>query len=253
MSFSLYVVAALFLPLFPLSMVFNLGFTRLRHPISRALLLLIWPQIGLFLVAQAATPSPDWFVAWALLTAVLYAYRAIAVREVGLWIGFVATSAWALLWLAGGGMPVLHIQALAFSVPLVMLSLLTTHIERRFGAANTRLNLGLATLAPRYAGVFTVAMLAAVATPLFPNFFTMLATIATQTGSDGAGLPVVAMALATVWLLWSWSGVRLLQGMVVGGGREDGAEDMSVSLAWVYAAGFLILAGAGLKLAEVLL
>ena len=97
MNLSLYFFAALFLPLFPISMVFNQGFARLRDPWLRAFMLLIWPQIGVWIIGQAEGPIPDWFVVWALLTSGLYAFRALALREVGLWIGFLATSAWALL------------------------------------------------------------------------------------------------------------------------------------------------------------
>lgn len=249
MATTLVFMAALFLPLFPLSAVFNQGFTRLRHPLSRAVLLLIWPQFGVFLIGQTGAPVPDWLMAWALLSAGFYAYRAIALRELGLWIGFLATSAWALLWVTGASGTLLHVQALGFSAPLAVLSLLAGDIERRFGAAHTRLNLGLATVAPRTAGVFVIAILAVVATPLFPGFFTLIAAIVAQ--SQAA--PLAALGLGLIWLLWTWSGARLLQGIVVGPGGEVVGADLSQGRTRSYAVAFVILALAGMQTAGALL
>lgn len=248
MSLSLYLLAALFLPLFPLSMAFNQVFARLRRPWIRVLLLLLWPQAGVLLFARASGPVPDWFITWALISAGLYAYRAIALREVGLWIGFVATSAWALLWIGAAKPDFLHLQALSFSLSLALLSLLTGFLERRLGAAHTSLGGGLAVAAPRFAGLFVVAVLAAAATPVFPGFFTLLASVLDQVAS-----PVTALALVSIWLLWTWSGALLLQGIVVGPPREVAFEDLSPAATWAYSGGFVALALAGIQLGGVLL
>jgi NADH:ubiquinone oxidoreductase subunit 4 (subunit M) len=220
----------------------------LRNPWVRALLLLLWPQVGVLLLAQASEPAPAWFVTWALISAGLYAYRAIALREVGLWIGFVATSAWALLWVGVAEPASLHLQALSFSLPLALLSLLTGFLERRCGAAHTALGGGLAVAAPRFAALFVVAVLAAAATPVFPGFFTLLASVLDQVGS-----PLTALALVATWLLWTWSGALLLQGMVVGAPRDTAIEDLSITATWTYAAGFVALALVGIQLGGVLL
>jgi len=249
MNLSLYLFAALFLPLFPLSMAFNQAFARLRHPWLRALLLLLWPQIGVWIISHAEGPVPGWFVAWALSTAALYAYRAIALREVGLWTGFVATSAWALLWVGATEPGLRYLQALGFSLPLALVSLLTGSLESRLGAAHTSLGGGLAASSPRLAALFVVAVLAAVATPTFPGFFTLLASVLGQV----AAAPTTALALVLVWLLWAWSGASLLQGIVVGPPREARGEDMTITATWVYAAGFVALALAGIRLGGVLL
>ena len=45
-----WIVAGLFLPLFPLGMVFNVLFQRIRNAWLRALLLLAWPLAGLGLL-----------------------------------------------------------------------------------------------------------------------------------------------------------------------------------------------------------
>ena len=61
-----YVLAGLFLPLFPFSMVLNMLYARLRTPWLRSLLLLIWPQIGLIIVFSYDLSVPAWALAWAV-------------------------------------------------------------------------------------------------------------------------------------------------------------------------------------------
>ena len=87
-----------FLPLFPLSIAVNVLLERMPHAWARALVLLIWPQVGVFLVAEHIGELPDWIKYWGLATAGLYAFRMLAMREVNRWLGFLATSSWALLW-----------------------------------------------------------------------------------------------------------------------------------------------------------
>lgn len=234
----------LFLPLFPLSMAFNAVFERIDHPLLRSMLLLAWPQAGLWALSAYAATIPSWLVVWALGTALLYAFRLLAMREMGRWTGFLATSAWAVLWLpAYAGIPGSELWAFAaaFSVPLVFLALLTDTLTRRFGAAYTGLYGGLARRMPRFSGVLVISILAATATPLFPTFFAMLnALIVSQ--------PVPAVALTGIWLIWSWAAARLLQGLIVGPAEPDPELDLSMTRTWGYAAGLTGLVVAGLIL-----
>ncbi len=244
MSQMLVFLAGLFLPLFPLSMLFNALLTRVRHHMLRAILLLVWPQIGLALVFTANPAVPEWIAPWALFTSVLYGLRALMLREVGLWLGFLATSAWAVLWIpALGGTAALPIQfyALGFSAPFVLLALLTAELERRFGAAYTGLYGGLAQSLPRFSGVLVMVVLAAIATPLFPAFFVMLASILVAT-------PATAVALAGIWLLWSWAGARLLQGLVIGPANPQDSPDLSLAATWLYAVVLVALVIGGVYL-----
>lgn len=244
MSELTYIFAGLFLPLFPLSMAFNALFGRIRNVLLRGLVLLAWPQVGLALVFATEAEAPNWVGAWALFTSALYGLRLLALREVGLWTCFLATSAWALLWipaLAGTEeMPVRH-YALGFSAPLVLLALLSAGLSRRFGAAYTGLYGGLAQTLPRFSGVLVMVVLAAIATPLFPAFFGMLATIVVAS-------PAKALGVAGVWLLWSWAGAGLLQGLIVGPGATGGVADLSVASTWIYAAGLVALVAGGFYL-----
>jgi NADH:ubiquinone oxidoreductase subunit 4 (subunit M) len=171
----------------------------------------------------------------------LYAFRLLAMREVGRWTGFLATSAWALLWLpASASAPTSQVWTFAagFSVPLVFLTLLAQSLGRHFGAAYTGLYGGLARQMPRFAGVMVVSVLAATATPLFPSFFAMLRTLIVSE-------PGPAVALAAIWLIWSWAAARLIQGLIVGTAEPSPDLDLGIRTAWAYATGLagLVLVG----------
>lgn len=240
-----YLLAGIFLPLFPLSMGFNLLLGRCRHVALRVALLLLWPQFGLLLLQTWPTDFPNWLAPLALMTSGLYALRALALRDVGQWSGFLATSAWALLWIPlqeGTSITQVQLYALGFSAPLVLLALLGAGLERRFGAAYAGLYGGLANSIPRFAGVLVFVILAIIATPLFPAFFILLASIVQAI----ADMPVIAVGIAAVWLIWSWSGARLLQGLIAGPADKQQAADLSLSLTWIYSLVLLLLVVAGL-------
>ncbi|MDY6980186.1 MAG: hypothetical protein SV201_09905 [Pseudomonadota bacterium] len=245
MQIPAYLLIGLFLPLFPLSMGFNFVLGRSRYALLRILLLLIWPQIGLTLLQTLDSPVPDWVVPLALFTAALYALRALALRDVGQWSGFLATSAWALLWIAIQGdvtILQLHLFALGFSAPLVLLALLGAGLERRFGAAYTGLYGGLTESIPRFSAILVLVVLAIIATPLFPTFFIMLATVMQAVTL----MPLVAVVVAFVWLLWSWAGARLLQGLIVGPTNAEGIFDLNRLATGAYALGLILLVAGGL-------
>jgi hypothetical protein len=56
---------------------------------------------------------------------------------------------------------------------------------------------------------------------------------------------LVAIALVGLWALWSWAGMRLIQGMIVGEPSDDRVDDMSMTLTWGFGAVMLILIVAG--------
>src|SRR3569833_2989549 len=150
MSSMMWLLSALFLPLFPLSMGFNALFARLWFPLLRTAMLLTWHQIGVVALSLVTSPIHEWVLA--VTTSILYGVRALALRELGLWTSFLATSSWTLLWIPaydGADAVTLHLYAAGFSVPLVLLALLTGGLERRFGAAYTGLYGGLAQVLPR--------------------------------------------------------------------------------------------------------
>lgn len=243
-------IAAALLPLFPFSIAFNRLLQRVPSAWGRALLLLLWPQAGVWLLAAAAAKSPagvpEWLLVWALLTALLYAFRSLALRSLTVWIGFVATSAWALFPLlvgAAGPVPA-PVQLLGFSVPLALLALLSGELERRYGAAYAGLPGALAQRLPRFSLVLVVTLLAVIATPVFPAFFSLLAALV-----QGAGpMPAVTLAMLTTWLLWSWSAARLAQGLIVGPGKQVGDTDLGIGAALGYTAGLVALAASGLAI-----
>ena len=247
-----WVIAALFLPLFPLGMLFNALFQRVRIVWLRVALLLAWPLPGIWILQTATPVIPEWVVYLALFSAVLYGFRAVVVKEFGVWIGFLATSTWALNWVAlayGVKFDELVLHALAFSLPLSLLAILVAELEKRYESAYAGIISGLAQAQPRLSGLFVIAMLAVIGSPLFPSFFSMLDTI-THTVS---ALPAIAVGVVTVWLLWSWSGIRLLQELLVGSASQLQQTDVSYGVTMLYGASLVVLIIAGLYLSGVLL
>jgi len=84
---------------------------------------------------------------------------------------------------------------------------------------------------------------------LFPSFFSLLSNI----NNVVMIMPSIALAIALVWLLWSWSGIRLLQELVVGDPAVTQCDDISQSMTIMFCISFFILVAGGLYMSEVLL
>jgi hypothetical protein len=240
-----FLLVGLFLPLFPLSMVFNLLFARVTQPLARAVLLLAWPLAGLALLHSPGDDVPEPVLIWALATSVLYAIRLLAIRDLGTWTGFLATSVWALFWIPareGVELKGIAIDSLAFSAPLALLVLIMVLLNRRFGGAYAGVRDGMATSLPRLSVALIICLLAAVATPPFPGFFTLLSVLMLAS-------PVNMVGMLVVWLLWSWAAARLIQGFVVGTPVQDcNVQDIGLPLSWGLAMLFMALLLTGVLL-----
>lgn len=245
-------LAGFFLPLFPMSIVFNYVFQRASSAWLRVFIILVWPLPGLWLIENSTTELVDIYVYWALFTAVLYGFRTVVVKELSVWTGFIATSAWSLLWVAeyiGATVNDLVMHAYAYSVPLVLLALIVARLERQYESAYVGVVTGLAQEQPRMTGIVVVVILAVIGSPVFPSFFSLLSNI----NNVVLSLPSVAMAIALVWLLWSWSGVRLLQELVVGDPAVFRHDDISFGQTMLFGLSFILLVTGGFYMAEVLL
>ncbi len=245
-------LAGFFLPLFPMSMVFNAILDKVERCWIRVLLFLTWPLIGLFILLNSKLILPEWLLPLALFTSALYALRMLSLREVNQWSGFLATSLWGLLWLAimqATPAELLYAYAISMSTPLVLLILLSTGLEQRFGAAYTGLYGGLARTIPRFAGILVTVVIAAIATPLFPTFFIMLDMVVETTSAT----PLAAIALLLIWLLWSWAGARLIQGLIVGRASDVKIADMEMTSIGLYSMVLLALVVGGIYLSGVIL
>lgn len=233
-------IAALFLPLFPLSAALNLLLVRLRSPLARAVVLLLWPQIGVALL-DTQQDIPAVAVVWALASAAFYALRLLTVRSLELWAGFLVSSALALLWplaAQGASGAELRLSALAFSLPAALLLLLTGPLAQRLGSAYAGLYAGFGDTLPRLAGVLSITVLGAIATPPVPGFFVLLDVL------EGAGT-AAALAVLAIWLTWGWAATRVLQGFIAGPGRAVRAADLGriCAVAYVTALGAFVIAG----------
>jgi NADH:ubiquinone oxidoreductase subunit 4 (subunit M) len=244
--------AALFIPLFPLSMLFNAVYQRINMPVVRFILVIVWPLPGAWLLLNHNFALAEWVIYWALATALLYAFRAVIVKEVGMWIGFLATSAWSLCWITyieSNGEAELGFHILSFAMPLALMSLLVGEIVHRYESAYAGIVSGVAQAQPRLSGALIIVMMAAIASPLFPAFFSMLAIVS----SLATGYPLVAAGMLLLWLIWSWSGVRLLQELLVGPALPIKYRDISRARAIAYSILIVLLLLSGLVLSGVLL
>lgn len=233
---------ALFLPLFPLSVVPNLIYARLHAPLARAALLLLWPQIGVSLLYVVQPQIPGFVPIWALLSAGLYAVRLLTMRDLGSWAGLFASSALALTWALvarGADETTLRLFVFWFSLPPALIALLTRPLIQRFGAAYAGLFAGLAERQPRLGIVLTAVVLSTVATPPFPSFFALLNLLH---GLDSA----LALGVLGVWLIWGWAATRLFQGLVAGHGHTIVAADFTHASLLTYSAVLAVFAAAGL-------
>lgn len=238
-------LAAMFLPLYPLSIVPNLLLPRVRAPWLKAVLLSVWALLGVLLLTIADVTVPVSFGWWGIGTALLYALRLLTVRDLEIWIGFAYSSMLALLWVVASAPAVaadgmrLALYALSFAVPLGLLVLLSATLIRSFGAAYLGLYRGLGVTMPHFSAIFILVILAVIATPLFPSFAMLLSVISVAP-------PLSLLLILLTWLFWGWAGINLMRGVVFG----VPADDMRVVdlesrtlLAYVAALAVLIVAG----------
>ena len=245
-------LAGIFMPLFPMSMVFNAVLENIKQAWLRGFLFIAWPLCGISIVFYSGVAIPSWIVTLALVTSTLYALRMLTLREVNQWNGFLATSLWSLLWLAvmyDTPEMLLYGFALSMTVPLVLLVILSAGLEQRFGAAYTGLYGGLARTIPRFSGILVTVIVASIATPLFPTFFIMLDMVV-ETISV---MPLTAMSLLLIWLLWSWAGTRLIQGLIVGRASKVKIADIDIFTIGLYSIVLLGLAITGIYMSRVIL
>ena len=258
-----FVLAGLCLPLFPLSVGVNRllqrqptrAGDRLAQPGTKALVLVALPLVGVTLLAVGRWLAADdggWlvrgFALWGGLTSLLYAFRLLSARDGQIWIGQLYTSALALVWVGvAHDVPPL-LPALGLALSLLPLWFLLDGLTRRFGIARTGLYPGLALRMPRFAALFIVAVLVAVAVPFSPGFFA-IADLAF--GGVGANALLTLLPLSLAWLLWTWAGINLLAGIVFGEPRVDlDYADLDGRAVLGHAGGMMCLALFGLVLVE---
>jgi hypothetical protein len=267
MTLLLLLLAAVFLPLYPLSMLTtsllqrgapDAAPSRLGSARAKAALMILWPVLGTGLLSAALALADERsegmltaLAVWGGATSVLYAFRLLSARDAHIWMSQLFASALALIWVgaAHGVSPLL--PALGLAAPMLPLLFLFRELSTRFGIARSGLYRGLGLRMPLFSGLFIVAALMAVAVPLSPSFFA-IAEVAMGGVAANEALTLVPVGLS--WLLWTWAGVNLLSGIVFGVPREDLIyNDMARPAALRFAAGMAALALLGLLLVEVAL
>ena len=270
MSLALFLVAGLFLPLYPLSILPNAllqgqvdGVTHpsskwRRGPVFKSLLVMLFPAIGVgcvLLGSAGLAPQegrlPAVFGLWGGFTSVLYAFRLLTAKDGVIWISHLFSSALALIWvgIAYGVDPVL--PAIGLSVSLIPLIIMLEQLTARFGIARSGLYPGLCFSMPLFAHLFIPAVLAAIAVPFSPSFF---AVAALAFGGVAADEVAVLLPICLSWLLWTWAGVNLLTGIVWGVPRDDlSYRDLSRPGAFGLGGGLVALGFFGIALVEIAL
>ena len=263
-TFLLFLLAGLFLPLYPLSIGANLllkrqvgvdGADPLSRPSVKAAAMILMPligvglmQLGLALAADDAGLLINLFAVWGGLTSLLYAFRLLSVRDGKIWIAQLYTSALALIWVGVAHQVPPLLPALGLALSLLPLSFLLARLTRRFGIARVGLYPGLGISMPVFSALFVPAVLVAVAVPFSPAFF---AIIDLAFGGLGANELIVLAPLSLSWLLWTWAGINLLTGIVFGTPREDlSYVDFGRHDAMLYGLGMLALSLFGIVLVE---
>jgi NADH:ubiquinone oxidoreductase subunit 4 (subunit M) len=132
----------------------------------------------------------------------------------------------------------------AFSLPLVLLVQMTAEVESRYESAYAGIVSGIAEAQPRLGGVLVIVVLAVIGSPLFPAFFALLDSLMHAVRV----LPVAAPGVVVVWMLWSWSGMQLLQQLLVGPAMVVHGSDMSRLMTAGYALSLSALLVAGIYL-----
>jgi hypothetical protein len=259
----LFLLAGLFLPLFPLSIGVNLLLQRggrgtLARPWARAALLVAMPLIGVALLGLGlrAGGEPidgvsEAFALWGGATSLLYAFRLLSARDGRIWLAQLYTSSLALTWVGIAQDAPLLLPALGLALSLLPLLFLFDDLAERFGIARVGLYPGLGLRMPVFSTLFVAAVLVAVAVPFSPGFFA-IADLAF--GGVGTNELLTLLPLGLSWLLWTWAGVNLLTGIVFGVPREDlRYRDLDRRIALAHGAGMLGLALFGLFLVEAVL
>lgn len=260
----LFLLAGLMLPLFPLSLGVNLLLQqapasvlggRLERPAVRAALLVTMPLLGVGLLALGRVlaggevgPLATLFAMWGGLTSVFYAFRLLSVRDGRIWLAQLYSSALALIWVGAAHEVPPLLPALGLAVSLLPLLFLLDGLAQRFGIARVGLYPGLGLRMPVFSTLFILAVLMAVGVPFSPGFFAI-----SELGFGGIGRNelLTLMPLGLSWLLWTWSGINLLTGIVFGTPRDDLAyADLAPRVALYHAASLCALALFGLFLVE---
>lgn len=236
MDLALWVLTAIFVPLFPLSWISNRLLAILPAGSAQGFAVLVLPQLGIELLHRI--PPVLFYPAlvrhgimvMATVSALLYAVRALSARELGVWTRLVLCSGLATVWLGwsvGAPVAVLRLMALGWGLPAAVALYLTGILVRRAGGAYVGLHGGLVAVMPRMTASLVLAVLALTVTPVFPAFFMLW-----------KGFGSVPVAWVPFWLplifLWGWAAGRLFQDLLFGDYRGEPVADIGgVSVALI--------------------
>lgn len=216
-------IAAIFLPLFPLSALFNFLSSKVDDFRFRIVLIILWPLCGVAILASSTTEIPDWVFSWSIASALLYAFRSLVLKDLKRWNIYMSISAFSLIWIGFSADNSFNVwlTAFAFIVPFLFSCWVIHQVFIRFGGTYAGPIHSLATDMPHLSSLLIFSVLAIIATPIFPGFFSMIGL--TQLTLQ---LPLfTTIGILCTWLIWTWSGIRLIQGFIVGHGSKPSLNE----------------------------
>lgn len=234
LTWMLFLLAGLCLPLFPLSMGVNWllqqasdgRFPQLARPGLRITLVLVLPLLGVGLLSLGMATAGDdapalltGFAVWGGASSVFYGFRLLSARDGRIWAAQLYSSALALVWVGAANGVAPLAPTLGLVLALLPLLFLFEQLRQRFGIARAGLFPGLAEPMPRFSTLFVLAVLVAVGVPPLSPAFYALAQLA-FTGEARLEF-IVLLPVGLSWLLWTWAGLNLLTGIVFGAPRVD--------------------------------
>jgi len=200
-------------PTFPLSLPASFLLQKFRK--LRGIILITMPLVGFFLYALVGKPTmPDWTLIVGMFSSVLYAFKSISVKSVNRWMVYHYVSVLSLIWVFLSRAEINLVFIMGIVLPFIMLNMVLNYLETRFGSTHTNVIQGIGSASPLISLFLTLSILFSVALPTAPLFFNVIAASLLLNSHE-------FVALGTVWLLWGWSGVKLLTRVITGKPKDN--------------------------------
>ena len=200
-------------PTFPLSLPASFLLQRFRK--LRGLLFIALPIAGFILYAGAGKPLlPGWALALGLFSSALYALKSLSAGSLSRWTVYHYVSVFSLIWVFLSRAEINLVFVVGMVLPFTALNLVLNSLESVFGSTHRSVLRGVGSASP-ILGLFTaLSMLTSIAMPTAPVFFKAVTASLLLS-------PYEFVALAVIWFLWGWSGVRLLAQVITGEPKEN--------------------------------
>ncbi len=219
-SAPLIMASALFLPLFPLHLLYITALTRTPRTLTIALAILL-PVAGLFMVPEIPLALRPAVGTLAAIGALWGAVKALAQIDVARLLAFGGFSLYSVLWWHLSQVGKVDSLALSYAAGVTLaiggLTLAWSMIRARFGDLDLHHIGGLFSPMPRFALCTALLVMAAAGLPPFGLFFSYLKILLNPSTTMSLGL----VAIIATWFAASWYLFKLMQRLLFGPHRPD--------------------------------